>query len=172
MRRYFALSVFPVLLAACRVVSAAEPSVELFRDDFSRYRPGPLTRPVGQINAAIQEYHYLPHRGVPLAPWANAICHIDAWMAGEEDGKPYVEQHLPPNHRTMSPRLFSPIFLTGEPEWGDYTVEASVRPLSSAEMAGIVFRYHTNRHHYLFCLRGGKQARLALRLPLEREFRV
>jgi hypothetical protein len=32
----------------------------------------------------------------------------------------------------MSPKLFSPIFLTGEPEWGDYIVEVSVRPLSPA----------------------------------------
>jgi rhamnogalacturonan endolyase len=158
------------LVTTCAL--GAEPAVDLFRDDFSRYPPGPLTRPVGQINAAIEEYHYLPHRGVPLAPWANAICHVDAWMAGEEDGKPYVEQHLPPNHRTMSPKLFSPIFLTGEPEWGDYTVEVSLRPLSHAEMAGLVFRYHTNRHHYLFCLQGGKQARLALRLPLEKQFRI
>jgi hypothetical protein len=166
------------LLAGCLAAAftvtatAAEPAVELFRDDFSRFRPGPLTRPVGQLNAAIQEYHYLPHRGVPLAPWANAICHMDAWMAGEEDGKPYLEQHLPPTHLRMSPRLFSPIFLTGDPEWGDYAVEVSVRPLSPAEMAGLVFRYHTNRHHYLFCLQGGKQARLALRLPLEKELRV
>jgi hypothetical protein len=151
---------------------AAESAVELFRDDFSRYKPGPLTVPVGQLNAAIEEYHYLAHRGVPLGPWANAICHVDAWVAGEEDGKPYVEQHLAPNHRSMSPKLFSPIFLTGEPEWGDYTVEVSVRPLSHVQMAGLVFRYHTNRHHYLFCLQGGKQARLALRLPLEKEFRV
>lgn len=151
---------------------AAEPDVELFRDDFSRYKPGPLTEPIGQLNAAIQEYHYLPHRGVPLGPWANAICHMDAWIAGEEDGKAYVEQHLPPTHRTMMPKLFSPIFLTGEAEWSDYAVEASVKPLATGEMAGVVFRYHTNRHHYLFCLQGGKAARLALRLPLEKTLRV
>src|SRR6516162_7706969 len=100
-------------------VRTDEPTaVELFHDDFSRYQPGPLTVPVGQLNEAIQEYHYLPHRGVPLGPWANAICHVDAWAAGEEDGVPYLEQHLPPTHRRMAPKLFSPIFLTGEPEWG------------------------------------------------------
>ena len=95
-------TLFLIALTACLVGAAvaAEPAVELFRDDFSRYPPGPLTRPVGQLNMAIQEYHYLPQRGMPLGPWANAICHIDAWMAGEEDGKPYVEQHLPPTHRT------------------------------------------------------------------------
>ena len=35
---------------------------ELFRDDFSGFPPGWLTRPVGQLNAAIQEYHYI--RGI------------------------------------------------------------------------------------------------------------
>jgi len=157
---------------ALRPVSAAEPAVELFRDDFTSYRPGPLTEPIRHLNAAIQEYHYLPHRGTPLGPWANAICHMDAWMAGEEDGQRYIQQHLAPDHRMMIPKLFSPIFLTGEPEWSDYTVEVSVRPLSALEMAGVVFRYHTNRHHYLFALQNGKQARLALRLPLESAFRV
>ena len=66
----------------------------------------------------------------------------------------------------------NPIFLTGDPEWEDYTVEVGVRPLSLDDMAGVVFRYHTNRHYYLFALTGGKQARLALRLPLEDTFRV
>src|SRR5262245_37238749 len=65
--------------------ASASPSiageVELFADDFSRFLPGPLTAPLGKLNAAIQEYHYLANRGVDLGPWANAICHIDAWVA-------------------------------------------------------------------------------------------
>ncbi len=141
---------------------------ELFRDDFSGFPPGWLTRPVGQLNAAIQEYHYLPHRGVPLGPWANAICHLDAWAVGEEDGHSYLEQHTVNDQS----RLMNPIFLTGDPEWSDYAVEVGVRPLSLDDMAGVVFRYHTNRHYYLFALTGGKRARLALRLPLEKVFRV
>jgi rhamnogalacturonan endolyase len=125
-------------------------------------------RPVGQLNAAIQEYHYLPHRGVPLGPWANAICHLDAWAVGEEDGRAYLEQHTVNDQS----RLMNPIFLTGDPEWADYTVEVGVRPLSLDDMAGVVFRYHTNRHYYLFALTGGNRARLAVRLPLEQVFRV
>ena len=39
-------------------------------------------------------------------------------------------------------------------------------------MAGVVFRYHTNRHYYLFALTGGNRARLALHLPLEKTLRV
>jgi hypothetical protein len=151
---------------------AGADRVTLFADDFSRFPPGPLSAPLGKLNAAIQEYHYLAHRGVDLRPWANAICHIDAWVAGEEDGRSYVEQQFPPSHADMVPDLFSPIFLTGEPEWRDYDVEALVCPLSTADFAGLVFRYHTNRHHYLFALDNGNRARLAVRLPLEEKFRV
>src|SRR3954471_23608626 len=159
-----------VLLAV--VVSASAglpcPAGDLFRDDFSGFPPGWLTRPVGQLNAAIQEYHYLPHRGVPLGPWANAICHLDAWAVGEEDGRSYLEQHTVNDQA----RLMNPTFLTGDPEWEDYDVEVGVRPLSLDDMAGVVFRYHTNRHYYLFALAGGSRARLAVRLPLEDSFRV
>jgi hypothetical protein len=158
--------------AAREEIVAAENSTVLFEDDFSRYPPGPLSAPLGKLNGAIQEYHYLPHRGVPLEPWANAICHIDAWAAGETDGKPYLEQHLAPTHPDMVPQLFAPLFITGEPEWRDYTVEVSVCPLSTAEWAGVVCRYQTNRHHILFSIENGKTARLAKRLPLEEKFRV
>jgi rhamnogalacturonan endolyase len=140
----------------------------LFRDDFSRYPAGWLTRPLGQLNGAIQEYHYLPQRGVPLEPWANAICHLDAWAVGDEEGTPYLEQHTV----NAQAGLMNPLFITGDPEWRDYTLEAEVKPLSLDDMAGVVFRYRTNRHYYLFALTGGKTARLAVRLPLEKEFRV
>lgn len=161
-----------LFLVAAICANAAEPDIELFRDDFSSYPTGPLTKPVGKLNAAVQEYHYLPHRGVPLEPWANAICHINAWAAGRDDGQSFVEQRLRPGQGGVIPKLFSPLFVTGEPEWGDYTVEVTVRPLDTQEMAGVVFRYHTNRHHYLFCLQEGTHARLALRLPIEQTFRV
>ena len=142
---------------------------DLFQDDFSRFPPGWLSTPVGGLNGAIQEYHYLPHRGVPLGPWENAICHLDAWVVGDEDGKPYLEQH---SVNSQYFKLMNPTFLTGDPEWSDYTVEAKVKPLAVNEIVGLVFRYHTNRHYYLFALDGGKRARLAVRLPLEKTLRV
>ncbi len=142
-------------------------SADLFHDDFSHFPPGWLTNSVGMLNAAIQEYHYLPNRGVPLGNWENAICHLDAWIAGDEDGKSYIEQQLTPD----SNQFQKAIFLTGDEEWSDYTVEALVKPLALGNLAGIVFRYHTNRHYYVFALDRGK-ARLALHLPLEKEFRV
>ena len=51
----------------------------------------------------------------------------------------------------------NPLFITGDPEWDDYTVEVKVRPLSLDDMAGVVFRYHTNRHYYLFASDGRQQ---------------
>jgi rhamnogalacturonan endolyase len=147
---------------------AAPPTVELFRDDFSRFPPGWLSKPVGLLNGAIQEYHYLPHRGVPAFPWYNPITHNDSWVAGDEDGKTYLEQHLLHDQ----PERWQPLFVTGDPLWTSYTVSAKIRPLSLAESAGIVFRYHTNRHYYVFSISGGRRARLALRLPIERRLRV
>jgi hypothetical protein len=158
------LAALLVLAGSCKPCGAAD----LLRDDFSGFPVGWLTRPVGQLNAAIQEYHYLPHRGVPLGRWDNAICHLDAWAVGEEEGRAYLEQHTVNDQS----RLMNPIILTGDADWENYTVEVSIKPLSIDDMAGLVFRYHTNRHYYLFSLTGGNRARLALRLPLETTFRV
>ncbi len=141
---------------------------ELFRDDFSHIPPRVLSEPIKQLTNAIQEYHYLPHRGVDIRPWANAIVHADSWVGGDEDGHPYLEQH------TINdlPGLMNPTMITGDPEWSDYTLEVKVRPLSISEMAGVVFRYHTNRHYYLFALTQGRKAVLRVRLPLEQRYRV
>ena len=101
---------------------------ELFHDDFSHFPPGRLSGPIGELNGAIQEYHYLPHRGVPLDPWASAICYLDSWLVGDEEGQSYLEQHLSPDARQFA----LPIFVAGDSEWSDYTVEAKVKPLSLA----------------------------------------
>src|SRR3954447_20579867 len=107
------------LAAAVFAIGATAAGADLFRDDFSRFPPGWLTSPVGTLNGAIQEYHYLSNRGVPLGPWANAIGHLDAWVVGSEDGKSYLEEQLDPAARQWTP----PIFVTGDPEWSDYSVE-------------------------------------------------
>jgi hypothetical protein len=143
---------------------------ELFKDDFSRLPPGWLSQPVGMLNAAIQEYHYLPHRGVPTAPWENAIVHQDAWVVSDEDGIPYVEQHLIAN--TDRPGWFQPMFITGDPAWRSYSVEVQVKPLSFKDFAGVAFRYQTNRHFFLFALRHGREAVLRLRLPIDKTLRT
>jgi rhamnogalacturonan endolyase len=147
----------------------ASPSVDvLFHDDFSGFPAGWLSRPLKEANGAIQAYHYLPNRGVPLGRWANAICQTDAWIVSDEEGKSYLEQHM---INDLAARM-NPIFVTGDSEWSDYTVEVNVKPLSFADMAGVVFRYRTNRHYYLFALTGGNRARLVVRQPLEKTFRL
>ena len=89
-----------MLLAGC---AALAPAADLFRDDFSRFPPGWLTSPVGTLNGAIQEYHYLPHRGVPLWPWASPIGHLDSWLVGDEKGVPYLEEQLDSTAKQWSP---------------------------------------------------------------------
>jgi rhamnogalacturonan endolyase len=143
---------------------------ELFRDDFSKFPVGMLSAPLGQLNPAVQEYHWLEKRGVSLDPWENSIIYLDPWSAGEEDGRPYLEMHLSASNRYMESSLLSPCFVTGDPEWRDCSVEALVKPLSFDETAGLVFRYHTNRHQYIFVLEKGKQVRLAVRQMVERAF--
>jgi rhamnogalacturonan endolyase len=157
-----------ILLLLFALYVATPSQVELFRDDFSKFPPGWLSKPVGLLNGAIQEYHYLPHRGVATFPWYNPITHNDSWVAGDEDGKTYLEQHLPHDQ----PERWQPLFVTGDSLWTSYTVSAKVRPLSLAESAGIVFRYHTNRHYYAFTISGGRKARLALKLPVEQKIRM
>ncbi|MBL8178414.1 MAG: hypothetical protein JNK48_27315 [Bryobacterales bacterium] len=152
---------FLFLLAALPSFSA-----EVFRDDFSRFPPGALSAPMGQLNGAIQEYHYVAYRGVPTAPWRNPIVHEDAWLAGDENGKTYLEQHT-----IVTDNRYHPLFVTGDEEWSDYTVEARVRPLSRKDTAGIVFRYRTSRHYYHFAFDSGTSVRLALRLPEDEQFR-
>jgi rhamnogalacturonan endolyase len=156
-----------IAVAALLAVPAA--AADLFSDDFSSLPPGLLSAPMGQLNGAIQEYHFIRHRGVDVRPWYNPIVHLDSWVVGDEDGKSYLEQHMLMEERFRN--LLYPLFVTGDEEWGDYTVEAKVRPLSFAKMAGVVFRYHTNRHYYLFALRGGNKAVLTIRGPLESAFR-
>ena len=152
----------------CLYAAAALHGADLFHDDFSRFPPGWLTFPVGTLNGAIQEYHYLPNRGVPLGPWANAVSHLDAWVVSDEGGKPYVEQQLDPSARQFT----NPILVTGDSEWDDYAVEVKVKPLTLAGMAGVIFRYHTNRHYYWCGLSGGNQVQCMAHLPIEPSFRV
>ena len=160
------------LLAGCagRPEAMAPSGDELFHDDFSKFPIGMLSAPIGQLNPAVQEYHWLARRGVPLEPWENPIIYLDPWTVGEEDGKPYLEMHLSAANRYLETSLLAPSFVTGDPEWADCTVEAQVRPLSFDESAGLVFRYLTNRHQYILVLEKGKRLRLAVRGMIEKSF--
>jgi hypothetical protein len=91
-----------------------QEAVALVSDDFSRFPPGVLSAPIGQLNGAIQEYHYIEHRGVRTFPWRNPIVHLDSWAAGDEGNEPYLEQHL-----INDDLRFSPLFVTGDKELVD-----------------------------------------------------
>jgi rhamnogalacturonan endolyase len=160
------------LLSGCaQTPQRMEPDAgELLRDDFSKFPIGMLSQPLGQLNPAVQEYHWLERRGVPLDPWENSIIYLDPWSAGEEDGKSYLEMHLSAGNRYMETSLLSPSFVTGDPEWRDCSVEALVRPLSFDSSAGLVFRYRTNRRHCVLLLENGKRLRLAVKQVLEKSF--
>jgi hypothetical protein len=109
-------------VAAADTILLPAGDADSFRDDFSKSPPECLTSPVGGSNGAIQEYHYLADRGVPLGPWENAMCNQDAWIIGDEKGKPYLEQEL-----DKIPNMFTnALFITGDAEWSDHTVEAKV----------------------------------------------
>jgi rhamnogalacturonan endolyase len=150
------------------VRAGARSDVELFRDDFSRFPPGMLSAPLGLLNGAIQEYHYIEHRGVRTHPWRNPIVHLDTWAAGDEAEGPYLEQHTV----NLEPQRVQPLFVTGDPEWRDYRVEVSVRPLLLQQEAGLVVRYRTSRHYYRLALENGTRLRLAVRLPIDEKFRT
>lgn len=154
--------------AAALAWTVAGQAADLFRDDFSRFPPRIFSEPVKGLTNALHEYHYVEHRGVRLAPWANAMIHDDSWCGGDEDGKTYVEMNV------VNPqaRHFNPTLIVGDPEWSDYTVEVKVRALLMEDMAGVAFRYHTNRHYYLFSLHDGNKAKLRLRLPFEKKPRA
>src|ERR1051325_8146060 len=155
-------------LFLCLSLLPAATAGEIFRDVLSRFPPRIFSEPVKQLTNALHEYHYVHDRGVSLDPWANAMIHDDSWCGGDEDGKPYVEMEVP----NKLPKHFNPTLIVGDPEWSDYTVEVKVRPLLMEDMAGVAFRYHTNRHYYLFSLEDGKKVRLRLRLPKEEKMRV
>jgi hypothetical protein len=152
----------------CLSFLSAASAAELFRDDFYRFPPRIFSEPVKQLTNALHEYHYVHDRGVSLEPWTNAMVHDNSWCGGDEDGKAYVEMEVP---NRLSGH-FNPTLIIGDPEWADYTVEVTVRPLLMEDMAGVAFRYHTNRHYYLFSLEDGKKVRLRLRLTEEQKMRV
>src|SRR6476469_2149502 len=88
-------------------------------------------------------------------------------MISDEDGKPYLEEQFDHTARHWT----NPILITGDPLWDDYAVEVKVKPLSLRDMAGIAFRYHTNRHYYAVGLSGGNKVTVMLRQPFELQVR-
>lgn len=47
-------------------------------------------------------------------------------------------------------RRWEAAMITGDIDWADYTIETRVRVIGPGAKAGIIARYHTSRHYYLF----------------------
>ena len=143
-------------------------TVELFADDFSRFPPGMLSAPIGPVERRDPGISlHRASRRADASRGATRSCTSIPGPPATKDRDPYLEQHL-----INDDLRFAPLFVTGDPEWRDYRVEVSVRPLSLQKEAGLAFRYRTSRHYYRLALEDGKRLRLAVRLPIDEEFRV
>lgn len=155
MKRLLAIAV--LLLAFGFPCTAQKPAV-LANESFEDL-------PLGFFSSAatpLFEYHYTPPAR-PLGRWEDAVImngRDRCWLVAEEDGNHVMEQTV---WNENGRKWTSPMVVTGDPEWSDYTVEARVRPLSTRDLAGIVFRYANNRNHYLFALEAGKRVVLLRR---------
>lgn len=120
--------------------------------------------PVGWFSMGatpLHEYHYIKPPGY-RGRWEDAVIMSGRdryWLIDEENGNRFIEQTI----QNDSKKGASPMVITGDPEWADYTLEVKARPLATREMAGVVFRYRTNRHYYLLALDSGKRIRLLIR---------
>ena len=97
-----------------------------------------------------------------FAGWSNALTPHKYWgqrgdfRVVEDEGKRVLE------HDTYSDRCLT----TGDPLWQDYTITATVRQMHALTVpgqdnrydligrTGLMFRYQTLRHYYLYCIEG------------------
>ena len=111
----------------------------LLRDGFSRY---PVST-VPNTYSPWGEYHCHPDEG-RLGPWAEATAHYSwrdsggIWRVVEEGGRHVLEA-------TYHTGNSYPLIVTGEEEWEGYTLEASIRRLSTAGPSGLVVGYKHSR---------------------------
>jgi len=103
--------------------------------------------PVGRIfdsgdpDNTIEE-RYFANWQLPLTPhkyWQRPSPFI---LDEEEDGSTVLECE----------RQCEAAMVTGDPDWADYTVESRVRVITEGARAGVVARYRTSRHYYLFAV--------------------
>jgi len=126
----------------------------LLQDDFTSFPIGSF--PYDHAHSAMGEYHYYPvtgYTGQWYDPIVNANYRGPSWLITEMNGTKYLEQMRVRNPLTKNA---SPLLVAGDVAWRDYAAEVLMRPLSTAEEAGLVFRYQTSLMNYFFCLNNGK----------------
>jgi rhamnogalacturonan endolyase len=128
--------------------------ITLMHEQFNRFPIGPF--PYDPKHSAIGEYHYYPSSGFH-GDWHDPVVWYGwlgpTWIVTENHGTKYMEQTRPQIGIKAS---IWPLLVTGEAGWKDYTFEATMRPLSTASHAGIVFRYQHGRRYYFLGLEGGR----------------
>ena len=123
----------------------------LFEDDFSGFRSGPISTPVG----AHTEYHYLPEAGLKgawyLSTFTSDPATQRAWRAVRDRGASEMAQ-TEVNRRKHT----HPMLVTGNDLWQDYTVTVLFSPQSAQGQSGVVFRYRNDRCYYFFGVDGAR----------------
>lgn len=153
-----------VLLSAAAALQQRDTStVVLAEETFEDLPMGFFSLPV----TPLYEYHYVrPERR--RGRWEDAVIMGGTpgaryWLVDAENDR-FMEHNRFMEQTIWNARKWSsPMLVTGDPEWADYTVEARVRPLATREHAGLVFRYKNNRNYYLLALEDGARLRLLRR---------
>ncbi|MFA9440172.1 hypothetical protein ACDA63_11100 [Uliginosibacterium sp. sgz301328] len=123
----------------------------VMQESFNEFAIGPF--PFDPKHSAIGEYHYYPTQGFK-GRWYDPVVWWGwlgpTWIVTEDGGRKFMEQTRP----QMAITDHWPLLVTGQTNWRDYTLSASVRPMSTAAPVGVVFRYTHARHHYFFGFEG------------------
>lgn len=131
-------------------------SIVLFQDDFSAFPIGEF--PYDRDHSAMGEYQYVVQEGYHGA-WTDQVCNYTyngtgpTWIITEHEGKHYMEQMRIEKNR---PHRIFPTLQTGKISWGDYSLQAVVRRLSTKGSAGIAFCMQNSINTLVFLLEKGK----------------
>ncbi|UQZ82482.1 Rhamnogalacturonan exolyase YesX [Paenibacillus konkukensis] len=127
--------------------------ITLLHDNFTQFSIGPF--PYDPKHSAIGEYHYYPSEG-NRGGWYDPVVYYGwlgpTWIVTENGGTKYMEQTRP----QAAIKHHWPLLVTGEENWRDYTVEVTIRPLSTHSNTGFVFRYQHARRYYFLGFEDGK----------------
>src|SRR5690554_4494124 len=134
-----------------------EEQLVIAREDFKDFAIGGF--PYDPAHSAMGEYHFYPPKGY-RGRWYDPITCPQwtgpTWIITEDMGKKFMEQtrfQLPVDNPIAN---VCPMLVTGDAEWENYTLKATIRVLSRHSYAGILFRYISSRCHYGLYFEDGK----------------
>ena len=119
-------------------------------EDFRDFQLGAFPHHYG----AHGEYHYWPiegYRGRWYEPTIKSRWRSPHWTVIESGGEHLMVQ------TTLSADCAS-VLVTGDPDWADYTVACTVRPLSLQGPCGLAARYQDSRNYYSLSVDGSGAA--------------